>query len=169
MLPLPGHVLQSLRGRVLVLRRAALGAPRAHGRYVGLPPLLDGAVGLGRELDEGVQGHIHPGALGLVLLHEVCVDAAQDGLVGDDEDVLATLELHDDGLETDDDVAVRFAAAVSVVVLVIVAGGEVLGEAVLDLLVCQAIADAGIELVQGLPLQLIVVRGEEASRGDGAF
>jgi hypothetical protein len=88
--------------------------------------------------------------------------------VGDDEDVLAALELHDDGLKTDDDVAVRLAAAVSVVVLVLVAGGEVLGEAVLDLLVRQAIADAGIELIQGLPLQLIVVRGEEASRGDGA-
>ena len=49
------------------------------------------------------------------------LQAAQDGLVADNEDVLLPLELHDDGLEPDDNVAVRLAATVAVVELVLVA------------------------------------------------
>jgi hypothetical protein len=39
--------------------------------------------------------------------------------VTDDEDVLLTFELHDDGLKSDDDVSIRFSSSVSVVVLVL--------------------------------------------------
>lgn len=47
--------------------------------------------------------------------------------MADDEDVLLSLELEDYGLETDHDVAVRLAAAVSVVELVVIPSGVVLG------------------------------------------
>lgn len=58
------------------------------------------------ELEEGVKGDVEPWGLLLGFLHEVCVDATEDGLVGDDEDVFGALEFHDDGLETDDNVTV---------------------------------------------------------------
>lgn len=60
-------------------------------------------------------------------IHEVREDAAHDGLVRDDEDVFGALEFHDDGLQADHDVAVRFAAAIAVVVFVGVARFEVVG------------------------------------------
>lgn len=152
-----------------MLRRATLSAPRADGRDVGLPSLLVGAVCPGGELDERVQRHVHPGTLGLVLLHEVGVDASQDRLVRHDQDVLAALQLHDDGLEADHHVTVRLAPAVPVVVLVLVAGCEVVGEPVLDLLVREPVAYTRVELVERLPLQLVVVVREEPCRRDGAF
>ena len=42
----------------------------------------------------------------MVFVHEVGVDAAEDGLVGYDENVFAALEFHDDGFEADHYVAV---------------------------------------------------------------
>lgn len=140
---------------LLVLSRGSLTTPGRNGRDTGLEALLLGAVGAGGQLDECVQGHLHPGGLFLRDVHEVGVDATEDSLVGDDDDVLAALQLHDDGFETDDDVAVGLAAAVAVVVLVLVAGLEVLGVLLGDLLVGQAIADAGVQLVECLPLQLL--------------
>jgi hypothetical protein len=64
--------------------------------------------------------------------------------VGDNDDVLAALQLHDDGLQADDHVAVRLTAAVAVVVLVFVAGGEVLGVLLGNFLVGEAIADTRV-------------------------
>jgi hypothetical protein len=106
---------------------AALLAPSANSRHISVNPLLLSLVRARRQLDEGVERDVHPRALVLRGAHEVGVDTAQDGLVRDDEDVFAALELHDDGLEADDDVAVRLAAGVAVVVLVGVAGGESCG------------------------------------------
>ena len=71
----------------------------------------------------------------------------------DDEDVFGAFEFHDDGFETDDDVAVGFAAAVPVVVFVFVAGGEVVGVFGFDFGVSQTVADAGVEFVESFPLQ----------------
>ena len=156
----------------LVLRHGALLPEGTHGRDVGLVPLLLGVVGPRRQLDERVQRDLHPGALLLRHVHVVGVDAAQHGLVGDDEDVLAALELHDDGLQPDDHVAVGLAPAVAVVVLVLVARREVLRVEGRDLLVREPVAHARVELVERLPLQLRVharAGGEEARRLDGAF
>ena len=148
-----------------MLRQTPLGPPGADGGDVGLEPLLLRPVRLGRQLHEGVQGDLHPRALALVQVVEVGEDAADDGLVRDDDDVLAALELHDDGLEADDDVAVALAAAVPVVVLVVVARAEVLGVLALNLLVRHAVADARLELVERLPLQLLPPRlGREVAR-----
>ena len=153
--------------RRLVLGLAALLAPSADGRYVSVDTLLLGLIRTRRELDETVQRNVHPRALILRRAHEVGVDAAQDGLVGDDEDVLAALELHDDGLEADDDVAVGLAAGVAVVVLVFVALRKVFGVLLLDLGVRQAVADARVELVESFPFELF--KGEEACGLDRSF
>lgn len=77
----------------------------------------------------------------------------------DDQDILRPLQLHDDGLETDDDVAVRLAPAVAVVVLVIITRSEILWVLLLDFGVGETVADAGIQLVECFPLQLVVVCG----------
>jgi hypothetical protein len=114
-----------------------------------------------------VQGHLHPWALLLRHVHKVCVYASQDGLVCDDQDVLAALKLHDDRLEADHHVAVRLATEVAVVVLVFVARREVFGVFLLDLGVCESVADARVKLVQRLPLELF--KGEESCGLDRSF
>lgn len=58
---------------------------------------------------------------------QVGIQAPQDGLVTDDEDVLLPLEFENDRFEADHDVAVRLAAAVAVVELVVVARVVVFG------------------------------------------
>ena len=98
----------------MVFSRTALRPPRRHGGDVSLEPLLLRAICPRRELHERVQRDLHPRALGLREVVEVGEDAADDGLVGDDDDVLASLELHDDWFKADDDVAVGFAASVAV-------------------------------------------------------
>lgn len=70
----------------------------------------------------------------------------------DDQDILRALQLHDDGLEADDDVAVRLTPAVAVVVLVLITRSKVLGVLLLDFGVREAVADAGVELVECFPL-----------------
>jgi hypothetical protein len=149
-----GRALRAFCGEFLMLRRRALSAPGRDGGDIGLEALLLGAVGAGGQLEEGVEGNFHPGRLLLGNVHEVGVDAAQNGLVGDDDDVLAALEFHDDGLQADDHVAIRLTAAVAVVVLVFIAGGEVLRVLLGNFLVGEAIADAGVQFVEGLPFQL---------------
>lgn len=46
--------------------------------------------------------------------------------MSDDEDVLLALEFHDDGLETDDHVPVRFTASIPIVELVVIPRIEIL-------------------------------------------
>lgn len=69
----------------------------------------------------------------------------------DNQDVLATLELHDDGLKTDDDVPVALTAKIAIVVFVCVSRLEVGGILLLDLGICETIADAAVELVKCFP------------------
>src|SRR5690242_4621676 len=106
---------------LLVLGLTALSPPRADRGDICLESLLLRRVRLGRELDERVERDLHPRTLFLRHVHEVCVYAPQDGLVCDDQDVFAALEFHDDGLQPDHYVAVRLAAEVAVVVLILVA------------------------------------------------
>ena len=88
------------------------------------------------------------------------------------DDIFAALQLHDDGFEADHHVAVALPASVAVIVFVVVAGAEVVGVLVGDFLVGEAVADAGVELVEGFPFEFVIAfRGgrEEARRLDGAF
>lgn len=96
---------------------------------------------------------IHPGALPLRHIHEIGVDTTDDGLVGDDEYVFGTFKFHYDGFETNHDVAVRFAATVSIVVFVVVAGRKVFGELFFDFGILEAISRSTC----GKPLVLTVM------------
>lgn len=138
--------------RILVLGRAALPPPRADRLDVSLVSLHFGPIRPRCQLDQRVERYGYPGTLFLRLLHKVRINAADDGLMRDDEDVLAALQLHDDGLEADHHVAVAFASTVSVVVLVFVARLEVIGVKVRYLLVRHSVANASVELVESLPL-----------------
>jgi hypothetical protein len=158
--------------KLLMLGTTPLRPKRANGRNIRLKPLFLSMIRLRRQLNERMQRNLHPRTLLLRNIHIVSVDTPKDRLMGNDDDILAALEFHDDRLEADDDVAVALAAAVAVVVLVVVAGAEVFGELVLDLLVGEAVADAGVELVERFPFQLVVALGrfgEEAGGLDGAF
>ena len=105
----------------------------------------------------------------MIPLHIIRIHTPQHCLMRNNQYILRPLELHDDGLQPGHDVGVGLAATVAVVVLVGVAGGKVLGELVLDFLVGEAVTDAGVELVEGFPLELVVGCGEEAGGCDCAF
>ena len=62
----------------------------------------------------------------------------------------------------------RLATSITVVVLVVIASGEVFRVELGDLLVGKTVADPRVELIQCLPLKLVVVVGEEAGGGNGA-
>lgn len=149
-----------------MLCRAPLASPGAHSLNVRRSLLLISTVRAGGQLDESVERDGEPGAVLLVLLHEVGINAADDGLVTDDEDVLTALELHDDGFEADNYIAVGLTTTVAVVVLVLVARCKVLRVAIFDLLVCKAVANPGVELVKCLPLELVIVLWEKSCSRD---
>lgn len=67
--------LNAGRIHVLVLRRGIFLPERADRGDVCLEPLFVGAVSLGRELDQSVQGNLHPGRALLRDVHEVGVNA----------------------------------------------------------------------------------------------
>lgn len=148
--------LWGLDREILVLSRCTLSTPGGDGRNISFEALLLGAVSTGSQLDESVKWNLHPGTLLLGHIHEVGINATKDGLVGDDDDILRALQFHDDGFETDDDVAVGLAAAVTIVILVLVASLEVLRVLFSDLLVGEAVADARVQFIQSLPFQLVV-------------
>ena len=50
----------------------------------------------------------------------------------DDENVLTTFELHDDGFKANDHVSIGFAASISIVEFVFITGCEVFGEVLFD-------------------------------------
>ena len=155
-----------------MFRRTPLTPKRADGGNIRFEALLLGAVRPGGQLDQRMQRHLHPGTLLLRHVHIIRVDAPQHGLMRHDDDVLTALQLHDDGLESDDDVAIGFSAAVAVVVFVVVSRFEVFGVLVRDLLVREAVAGARVEFVEGFPFELVVAfggGGEEAGRLVGAF
>ena len=100
-------------------------------------------------------------------VHKVRINAPQYSLMRNDDDILAPLQLHDDRLQADHDVPVRLPAAIPIVVLVLVARGKVLGILSGDLFVGHAVANARVELVEGLPLEFRVgvLGSREEARG----
>jgi hypothetical protein len=150
----------------LMLRQTPLLPPRAHRRNIGRKPLLLRPVRLWCQLHQRVQRHLHPRTLALVQVVKVGKDTPHDGLVRHNDHILAALQLHDDRLQPDHDVAVALAAAVAVVVLVVVAGTEVFRVLALDFLVGHAVAETRLELVKRLPLELLPPGlGGEVARG----
>lgn len=153
-----------------MLGRATLHAPSRDRRNICLEASLISAERTRRKLDERMQGYLHPGALLLTHIVEVRVNATKDCLMGDDDDVLATLQLHDDGFETDHNVTIRLAATIAIVVFVVIASFEIFWIFFFDLLVSQSIADARVKLVERLPFKLVVaVLSEEAGSLNSPF
>ncbi len=64
---------------------------------------------------------------------------------------------------------VRFSATIAVVVLVLISGLEVFGIQLLDLSISHVVANTRVQLIQGLPLQLVVFLRQVASGGNCAF
>lgn len=95
---MPPRSCLDLRGIFLVFGRRALRPPCRNSGDVRLEALLVGAICARRELDERMERHLHPGTLLLRCVEEVGIDAAENGLVRDNDDVLATLQLHDNWL-----------------------------------------------------------------------
>lgn len=92
--------------------------------------------------------------------------------MSDDDDVLASLQFHDDRFKPDDHVAVALPPSVAVIVFVVVTGPEVFRVLVGNFLVRQPIADAGIKLVESFPFKFVVTisRPRQEPRGlDGTF
>lgn len=156
----------------LMFRRTPLTPKRAHSRNIRLEPLLLRRIRPRRQLNKRMQRHLHPGALLLRHVHVICIYAPQHGLMRDDDDILAAFELHDDGFQANDDVAIALAAPVPIIILVIISGPKILRVAIRNLLIRKPITDPRVELIEGLPLEFIVAfrgGGEEAGGLDGAF
>ena len=147
--------------------RTALDAKRADGGNVCVEALLLSAVRAGGELDQRVQGHLHPRRFFLRHVHVVGVNAPQHGLVGDDDDVLAPLQFHDNGFQPDDHVPVAFSTPVPVVVLVVIAGSKVFRVSIGNFLVRKAVTQTRVELVQGLPFELVIAFGRRGQKSGG--
>ena len=64
---------------------------------------------------------------------------------------------------------VRFSTTIAVVVLVLVSSFEIFGIQLLDLSISHVVANTRVQLIQGLPLQLVVFLRQVASGGNGAF
>ena len=128
-------------------------------RNISLEPLLHGPICSRRKLNNRMQRHFHPRALFLRHIHIVGIDTSQHGLMRHDNDVFAPFQLHDDGFQPDDHVAIAFTASVSVIIFVVVAGFEVLGVLSFDFSVGEAVADARVEFVEGFPFELVVAFG----------
>lgn len=144
----------------------------AHCRYVRFVTLLLGTVSPRREFNQRMQRNLHPRRLLLRHVHVISIDTPQHSLMGDDNDVLASLQFHDDRFKADDHVAVALSTSVAVIVFIIVTGLEVFWVVVGNFLVRQAIADTGIQLVEGFPLKFVIslFRSRQESCGlDGSF
>ncbi len=86
--------------------RTALSTPGGNSIDVSFINYLFGAVSSRSKLDETVKRDVEPWRAFLVFLHKVGVDAPEDGLVSNNQDVFAAFKFHDNGFKTDDDIAI---------------------------------------------------------------
>jgi hypothetical protein len=91
---------------ILMLSDTSFATPGADCWNLGIIAFFDGSIRSGSQLDEGVKRDIHPRRLFLRLLHEVGVDATEDGLMCNDQYIFRSLQLHDNWLKADNDVPV---------------------------------------------------------------
>lgn len=147
---------------LMMLRRTPLWPPRRDCRDIRLDLLHFHTICLGGQFHQSMQGDFHPWTSGLIDLHEVCENTADDGLVSDNQDIATSLKFHHDGFKTDDNVTVGLAATVAIVVFIGIAGGEIFGVHVVDFLVGETVAIAAVEFIEGFPFKFF-----PAKFGDG--
>ena len=102
-----------------------------------------------------MQGDFHPWTLLLRNVHEISVDAAENGLVSDNQDVFAPFQLHNDGLKSNDNIPVRFASKIPVVVLIFITLAEILWVLFFNLAISESVAHSRVQFIQSFPLQLL--------------
>lgn len=90
----------------MVLGTTPFSSPCTNSRDLGKEPGFHRAVRSRRESDERVQRDFHPWAFFLVTSHVVRVDAPQDRLMRDDQNILTAFELHYYRLQPDHNIAV---------------------------------------------------------------
>ena len=100
---------------------------------VDLEPSLLACIGAGSELDDRVEWNLDVGELFVRVVHKVGVDAAQNGLMSDDQNVALSLQLHDNGLQPKNNIAVRLSSSIAVVELVLISVCKVLGVLLLSI------------------------------------
>ena len=76
--------------------------------------------------------------------------------MSDDDDVLTSLQFHDNRFKPDDHIAITFASTIAVVVFIVVASFEVFGVLVGDLLIGESVADTRIKFIEGFPLKFVI-------------
>ena len=154
-----------------MFRRSTLATPGRHSRDISLEALLISSISTRGKLDQGMERNLHPRALLLGSIEEISVNAAQNSLVSNDDDVFAALKFHDNRLKADYNIAVRLSATVAVVVLVFVASCKVLRVFVCNFFVGEAIAHTRVKFIQGFPLKFLKsgLCGKVASGLNGAF
>lgn len=160
------------RPALLMLGSTSLFPKCAHCRYVGLVTLLLGAVCPRSEFNQRMKRYLHPRRFLLRHIHVISIDTPQYSLMSDDDDVLASLQLHDDRFKPDDDVAIALSTSVTVIIFVVVTGLEVFRVLIGNFLVRQAIAHAGIKLVESFPFKFVIAFWrcrQEARSLDGPF
>lgn len=86
----------------------------------------------------------HPWRLIGAGIHEICIDASNNGLVGDDDDVVASFQLHNDRLQSNDYIAIRLSTPVSVIVFVLISRRKILRVRLLDFTIRHPIADTRV-------------------------
>ena len=139
-----------------MFRRTPFASKCAHGRNVRLKALLLRTIRPRGQLDQRMQRHLHPGTLLLRHVHVIRVDTPQHGLVRHDDDILTALQLHDDRLKPDNNVAIRLSTPVAIIVFIVISRFEIFGVLVRNLLVRETVADARVQFVQGFPFELVV-------------
>ena len=72
-----------------MLRRAPLTPKRANSRDIRLEALLLGTIRSRRQFDQRMQRDFHPRTLFLRDVHIIRINTSQDGLMRDDDDILA--------------------------------------------------------------------------------
>jgi hypothetical protein len=103
----------------------------------------------------------HPRARSLILCHKVGVDASQNSLMSNNEDIFTALQFHDDRLKTNNNITVWLSATVAVVVFILITCRKVLRELLCNFGIGETITNSCIELVESLPLKLVVSSGKE--------
>lgn len=102
-----------------------------------------------RQSHDGVQWCVDVGEFVVLLVEQVSQQAANDGLVGDDHDIVFHPQTIQHGSNAFEKIPIRFAFRVTVKELVVVPGSKFSGEALGDLLVSHSIADTRVQFVEG--------------------
>lgn len=144
-----------IRNGLMVFCRTSLPTPCRHRWDICLEALLSRSICFGCELHQRVKRNFQPWRLIGAGIHEIGIDASDDGLMGDDDDVVASLQLHDDWLQSNDHVTIGLSTPIPVIIFVLISRREILRIFLLDFTIRHPVAHARVQLVQSFPFELV--------------